>query len=51
MGVRMIYAACCRELPKNDTVVREIMDICLKAVEDDDRDLTLSEEVMPDVRK
>ena len=47
----MIYAACCRELTKNDTVIREIMDICLKAVEDDNLDLTLSEEVMPDVRQ
>ena len=47
----MIYAACCRELTKNDTVIREIMDICLKVGEDDNLDLTLSEEVMPDVRQ
>ena len=51
MGVRMIYAACCRELTKNDTVIREIMNTCLKTVEDDDLDLTLSEEAMPDVRQ
>ena len=46
MGVRMIYAACCRELTKDDTVIREIMNTCLKAVEDDNLDLTLSEEAI-----
>ena len=51
MGVRMIYTACCCQLSKDDTVIREIMNTCLEIVEDDNINLRLSEEIMPDVRQ